>query len=278
LARGTLVSTDLLARHLGEDGWLIFDCRFDLARPTAPEAEYRSGHIPGAHFLSLERDLAGPMNGTNGRHPLPEPPTLGATLARAGLSRGTQVVAYDAQGGAGAARLWWLLRWLGHDDVAVLDGGWQKWTAESRPTSTEAPTRAPGDFTPAPRGGTLAASEVLGRLGSRVLVDARAPDRYRGENETLDPVGGRIPGAVNRFYRDNLEASGTFKSPASLRAEFEALLSRCRIDEVVHYCGSGVTACHNVLAMEHAGFPATRLYPGSWSEWCADPSRPFECG
>jgi thiosulfate/3-mercaptopyruvate sulfurtransferase len=278
MACTTLVGTDVLAQHLDDPGWMVFDCRHDLAQPGAGIAEHARSHVPGAHFLHLDRDLASPPDGRNGRHPLPDPDRLASTLRALGLSRVTQAVAYDAQGGAFAARLWWLLRWMGHDAVAVLDGGWQKWLAESRPVTSQPASRSSGDFRAALRGGRLGADEVLQGIGSLTLLDARAPDRYRGENETLDPVGGRIPGALNRFYRDNLGADGRFKQPGALRADFERVLGGRDPGNVVHYCGSGVTACHNLLAMSVAGYAPTRLYAGSWSEWSSDPARPVERG
>jgi thiosulfate/3-mercaptopyruvate sulfurtransferase len=275
----TLISVDDLAAHLDDPRWIIFDCRHDLAAPDAGEALYRASRLPGARFLHLDRDLAGPMTGRNGRHPVPDPDTLAAKLAAAGVRSDTQVVGYDAHGGMYAARLWWLLRWLGHDAVAVLDGGWQAWTGEGRSIETTAPAaldRGELNVSLAPLAVPIDALQK-DRAGM-VLVDARAPDRYRGENETLDPVGGRIPGALNRFFRDNLDATGRYKPPATLQAEWLRVLDGRLASEVVHYCGSGVSACHNVLAMEVAGLSGSRLYPGSWSEWCADRSRQMASG
>ncbi len=274
----TLVPTEVLARHLDDPGWAVFDCRHDLADPGAGRREYAESHIPRARFLHLDDDLSGPKTGTNGRHPLPDPAALTASLARAGVAPGVQVVAYDAQGGMVAARLWWLLRALGHGSVAVLDGGWNQWRAESRPVTRETPAPAPARWTPGRRLHAVDAAYVLSHVGDPevVLLDARAPDRYRGRNETLDPVGGRIPGARNRFFRDNLDASGRFKPGEALRRELSAIVGDG--GNVVHYCGSGVSACHNVLAMAIAGLPTGRLYAGSWSEWCADRSRPIASG
>jgi len=262
----TLISAANLAGRLAAApaSVLVFDCRFDLADTGAGEKAYADGHIAGAHYLHLDRDLSGPKTGTNGRHPLPDRTKLVDTLAAYGLKQGQQVVAYDAQGGMYAARLWWLLRWLGHDSVAVLDGGLPAWQAAAH----------------APLSVTTDAQAIMRNLISRELmvVDARAPDRYRGENETLDPVGGHIPGALNRFFKDNLTADGRFKPAHSLREEFGALLPGTAPDRVVLQCGSGVTACHNVLAMEIAGLHGAALYAGSWSEWSADPSRPVATG
>jgi len=275
-----LVSTEILAQRLEDPDWVVFDCRHDLADPTRGRAEYGASHIPGARFLHLDDDLSAPKTGTNGRHPLPDPDVLMEKLGRAGVDSRKQVVAYDAQGGMVAARLWWLLRWLGHLPVAVLDGGWNQWIAEGRPRGTEIPppqsTRFPGKANP----NWVGADFVRARLydPGMVLVDARAPDRFLGQNETLDPVGGRIPGARNRYFRDNLDANGRFKSPEELEREFRVVLGTNDPQGVVNYCGSGVSACHNLLAMEVAGLRGARLYPGSWSEWCADPSRPVDSG
>ncbi|MDE2287553.1 MAG: sulfurtransferase [Burkholderiales bacterium] len=260
----------------------VFDCRFDLANPAAGEAAYVDGHIFGAFYMHLERDMSGQVTGKNGRHPLPDRETLIRHLADCGVSRGQQVVAYDAQGGAYAARLWWLLRWLGHESVAVLDGGLQAWEAAGLPLSADPPEPPPpGDFTPGDPLATTADVEAVERnlaTHERLVVDARAPDRYRGENETLDPVGGHIPGALNRFFKDNLGADGRFKSAATLRAEFGLVLNDTLPERVILQCGSGVTACHNALAMEVAGLHGASVYPGSWSEWCANRSRPVATG
>lgn len=274
----TLVDTSALASHAGDPDWIVFDCRHDLANPAAGAAAYAAGHLPGAHFADVDRDLAGARNGRNGRHPLPDPEAFAGFLARAGLAPGRQLVAYDAQGGIFAARLWWMARWLGHRAAAVLDGGFPQWTAEGRPLSTAIPETCTGSFPARVQSGWVDADYVLRQAGRIALVDARAPDRFRGENETLDPVGGRIPGAINRFFRDNLEPGGRFKSAADLSGEFGKLLARTPAGNVVHTCGSGVSACHNLLAMEIAGLPGSRLYPGSWSEWCSDPARPVARG
>lgn len=275
-----LVDTEILAQQLADPEWVVFDCRHDLTDPARGRADYEKSHIPGARFLHLDEDLSAPKTGTNGRHPLPTPDALMEKFGRAGVDPRKQVVAYDAQGGMIAARLWWLLRWLGHLPAAVLDGGWQRWVEENRPLSAEVPQRQAARFEGRPGGDWVDAEFVRTRLDDRslLLVDARAPDRFRGQNETLDPVGGRIPGASNRFYRDNLGADGRFKAPEALRSEFGTVLGSTDLEDIVHYCGSGVSACHNLLAMEYAGLCGARLYPGSWSEWCADPSRPIESG
>jgi thiosulfate/3-mercaptopyruvate sulfurtransferase len=280
MAHTTLVSTAELAAHLDDAAWVVFDCRHDLANPGSGAQEYASSHIPGARFLHLDRDLSAPTTGTNGRHPLPEAQAFMRTLGAAGVDSSKQVIAYDAKMGVYAARLWWMLRWLGHENVAVLDGGYAKWTGEGRPVNSAVPQPAPTRFSGQPRAMWVDANEVLRSIGQpgRILVDARAPDRYRGENETLDPVGGRIRGSLNRFFRDNLDANGCFRPAAELRQAFAGLLGKTAPDAVVHSCGSGVSACHNLLAMEIAGLSGSRLYPGSWSEWSSDPSRPTEKG
>src|SRR5262245_43665434 len=276
-----LVDTETLARHLSDPDWVVFDCRHDLAAPERGRAEYAQAHIPGARFLNLDEDLSAPKTGKNGRHPLPDPETLVGKLEQAGVDSRKQVVAYDAQGGMVAARLWWLLRWLGHLPVAVLDGGWNQWVAEDRPQTTDVPRPRPARFAGKARNDCWVGSYfVREHLGDEttVLLDARAPDRFRGLNETIDPVGGRIPYARNRFYRDNLEAGGRFKAPEILKEEFRSVLGTAGAQQAVNYCGSGVSACHNLLAMEVAGLRGARLYPGSWSEWSADPSRPIASG
>ena len=272
----TLVSCDVLAAHLADPGWRIFDCRHQLSDTAFGEQAYAHGHLPGAFFMHLDRDLSSPMNGRNGRHPLPDTRQLAMKLGAAGVSAQTQVVVYDDAGGMVAGRLWWLLRWLGHDRVALLDGGIGQWIKEGRPLSTAVPKSAAAVFAIEPRDCLVSADAVLANIDDPKLcvVDARAADRFRGENETLDPVGGHIPGARNRFFRDNLDANGLFRSAADLRREFLALLGGGAPEQSVMQCGSGVSACHNILAMEIAGLPRAKLYAGSWSEWCSDPARP----
>ena len=272
----------LLASPQGEDV-MVLDTRFNLMQPEAGEAAWRAGHIPGAWHAHLDRDLSGPKTGTNGRHPLPSPEALAATLGRWGLSPATRVVACDDAGGMFAARAWWLLRWMGHERVQVLDGGWAAWLAAGGAVSTEAPPERPHTcITLRPHTDwVVRADEVLAGLQGQgpalSLLDARAPDRFRGENETLDPVGGHIPGAANRFFQLNLQ-DGRFKPARQLLSEFDAALPGQDLSQLVHQCGSGVTACHNLLALAHAGAPMGRLYAGSWSEWCADPARPRAVG
>jgi thiosulfate/3-mercaptopyruvate sulfurtransferase len=272
----TLVSSALLGDRLGDPLWRVFDCRHLLNDPVAGRAAYARSHLPGAFFLHLDEDLSGPTNGRNGRHPLPDPQRLADRLGAAGVSAETQVVAYDDSGGMFAGRLWWLLRWLGHDRVAVLDGGIDHWIGEGRAVSTAVPRSAPAVLKVDLRDSVVSSDAVLAGLEAQRfrVIDARSPDRFRGENETLDAVGGHIPGARNRFFRDNLDAAGRFRPASDLRREFLTLLAGIDPAQVVMSCGSGVTACHNLLAMEIAGLPGARLYAGSWSEWCSDPTRP----
>ena len=257
----------------------LLDCGFDLMDPGAGERAWAAGHLPGARYAHLERDLSGPKSPRGsidgGRHPLPTREALAATLGRWGVQPDTLVVAYDAQGGCYAARAWWLLRWMGHAEVAVLDGGVSRWQAAGGDWVTDAapaPTgTAPYPLRP-PAMPTVDAATLLAGDATLQVVDARAGERYRGEVEPLDARAGHIPGAVNRFFKDNLGPDGRFLPAPALRARFADLAVPPA--QVVHQCGSGVTACHNLLAMEAAGLPGSALYPGSWSEWSADPGRP----
>ena len=277
----TLISTAALAMHDEDPAFAIVDCRSKLDDLAWGAREFAAGHIPGAVYADLTTDLSGAKSGSNGRHPLPDPQALVQTLGRLGIASGVQVVAYDQENGMFASRLWWLLRWLGHDAVAVLDGGFKKWTAEGRPAASGAAPPAPRVFTGSPR--TEMASDVqtvasqLGAGGPR-LVDARAPERYRGDSEPIDKVGGHIPGAKNHFFQWNLDEQGLFRTPEELRATITASTGGVPADQIVCYCGSGVTACHNLLAFEHAGLAGAKLYAGSWSEWSSDPKRPVEKG
>lgn len=276
MAFTTIVDGATLQAHLGDPGWCVVDLRHQLSDPAYGERTYAASHVPGAVFLHLDRDLSGPLTGKNGRHPLPDPQRLMARLGEVGIGNDTQVVVYDDAQGMIAARLWWLLRWLGHERVAFLDGGFPLWQQEGRPLAPAVPARAPATFAGSVQGGTVDAGWLLAHLASPelCLIDARSPDRFRGENETIDPVGGHIPGARNRFFKDNLEADGRFKPAALLRSEYLALLAGSEPKQVVVQCGSGVSASLNLLAMEIAGLPGAKLYPGSWSEWCSDPARP----
>ncbi len=277
----TLVSTDVLARHLDDADWVIVDCRFDLANLGWGLEEYERGHIAGAVVADLDRELSGTPTGRNGRHPLPNFEQLASTLAGWGIDAEVQVVAYDQDTGMYASRLWWLVRLLGHDRVALLDGGLEEWTRQGRPTVTGLASRPARRFEAALRLDRLVDMREVERTigtGSTLLVDARAPERYEGRTEPLDPVAGHIPGAVNHFFQSNLGPDRRFQPADVLRDRFRRVLGNVAPDAVVSYCGSGVTACHTLLAMEHAGLTGARLYPGSWSEWCSDPGRPVETG
>lgn len=275
----TLISAQDLSAHVTDDNWVILDCRHDLMNGQAGQLAYEQGHIPGAQFVHLDQRLSGAKLTADGvfrgRHPLPEQQHFIQTLRELGINDVTQVVAYDAQGGMFAARLWWMLRWVGHAAVAVLDGGLPAWQAQQLSLTTELPPTRNGSITSRTSlSAHVDAETVLRNIASaeRTLVDARAADRFRGENESIDPVGGHIPGAHNRFFKDNLQADGSFKSAEQLRFEWAGVLPDA--SRAIMQCGSGVTACHNLLALEVAGLSGAALYPGSWSEWCADTRRP----
>lgn len=275
-----LVSPETLAQKLPDPQWAVFDCRHDLMDLAKGERLYREGHIPGAHFAHLDIDLSGEKTGKNGRHPLPSPAAFTAFLARHGVSETSTVVAYDDVGGQFAARLWWLARWIGLTSVGLLDGGLPNWIASGRALSRDVPVPKPtalrGHANPLL---VQTADEVAAGLKGRfiTLIDARAAERFRGDVEPIDPVAGHIPGAKNRFYKENLNADLTFRSGEDIRAGFAALMGT-EAANVVHQCGSGVTACANIFAMELAGLAGSKLYPGSWSEWIADGSRPVATG
>ena len=283
----TLISATDLVRYT-QPNWVILDCRHDLSNPQAGRQAYAAGHLPHAQFAHLDVDLSGNKVGANGlfhgRHPLPDRAAFIHTLRSWGINNGTQVVAYDAHGGMFAARLWWLLRWIGHSSVAVLDGGMDAWlTLPPNPEQNQLTTRIyPSSHGEAsirnPLVNLVRLEDVVANLGtqSRILIDARSPDRFRGENETIDPIGGHIPGAKNRFFKLNLQESGCFKSPELLHQEWSALIDNPKT--AIMQCGSGVTACHNLLAMEVAGMSGAALYAGSWSEWCSVPSRSVAVG
>jgi len=281
-----LIGTEELARHLGDDEWAIIDCRFELARPEWGAEAWAAGHIPGALYAHLDHDLSGPHTAHSGRHPLPEPGVLAATLGRLGVDARVQVIAYDQGPGAYAARLWWLLRWLGHSRAAVLDGGFAAWERAGLPVSGEPSSRAPRRFEAHPAADWVVGTEALAAAlssgglerGEPLLIDARAADRFAGENETIDPVAGHIPGAHNHPFAGNLDARGQFLPAAELRRAWARSLRGRPPEAVIAMCGSGVTACHNLLALELAGLPGAKLYAGSWSEWIRDPSRPIARG
>jgi thiosulfate/3-mercaptopyruvate sulfurtransferase len=279
----TLISAATLSKHINEPAWVVIDCRFKLDDVEWGEREYAAAHIPGAIYGHLDRDLSAAKTGTNGRHPLPEATALAATFSRFGIGDNTQVVAYDQDSGMYASRLWWMLRYMGHDAVAVLDGGFARWTADGRETRAGVEARPAASFTGQPRREMVVDAPAVAAIvesggRSATLLDARAPQRFNGETEPLDKVAGHIPGATNYFFQQNLDANGTFRTPEELRAQFGAAIGSGSARDVVCYCGSGVTACHNLLALEHAGLKGARLYPGSWSEWCADEHHPVATG
>jgi thiosulfate/3-mercaptopyruvate sulfurtransferase len=277
----TLIPREALAEKLGAADWVIVDTRFELTAPDAGRRAYAAGHIPGAVYAHLDEDLAGPVTAHSGRHPLPDADTLAAKLGAWGVDRSTQLVAYDDSGGAYAARLWWLARWLGHDAVAVLDGGWSRWRALGLAEETGEPSPRARSFEAHPRPNlaidvdalveALASSDVL-------LLDARGSSRFRGEAEPIDARAGHVPGARNHPFQENLGSDGRFLDTRTLRERYAGRLGGRAPRDVVCMCGSGVTACHDLLAMAHAGMPGARLYVGSWSEWIRDPRRPIALG
>lgn len=276
----TLITTHDLAQNLKNPNWVILDCRFDLANPDQGEVDYILAHIPGAVYVHLNRDLSAPvLPGKTGRHPLPEPEQAASFFSRCGIGNEVQVVAYDAAGGASAAvRAWWMLRWLGHEAAAVLDGGWQKWLREQLPVSTGVETNPPRVFQWKLRPELVVGVHEVEAMAAQAqpgLFDSRAAERFRGENETIDPVAGHIPGAISLPYSENLNPDGTFKSPQELRDRFLTALGQTPVERAVFYCGSGVTAIHNILAVAYAGLGMPRLFAGSWSEWITDPRRPI---
>jgi thiosulfate/3-mercaptopyruvate sulfurtransferase len=277
----TLIETAELAAAMAKPGYAILDCRFELSKPDWGERAYASGHIPHALYAHLDRDLAGPVTPASGRHPLPAGDAWAETLGRWGIGAQVQVVAYDQGSGAYAARLWWLMRWAGHTQVAVLDGGYAAWLAAGLPVSAAPATRAARTFTPRSSNLRTLTSAELGpamRDHQILLVDARGADRFAGDNESIDPIAGHIPGAVNQPFAGNLGQDGRFLPAQELQRRWQALLGTRAASEVVSMCGSGVTACHNLLALEIAGLAGARLYPGSWSEWIRDPTRPVARG
>ena len=283
----TLISCSQLANALAATddsdttNLRIVDCRFDLGDTEAGRRAYIHSHIPGAAYAHLDEDMSGPiLPGITGRHPLPDPHEFALTLARLGISNHSQVALYDASGGSMASRMWWMLRWVGHEAVAVLDGGWDAWTAAGLPTRSGEESSQPDSFSASPRPELVVdAAEMLAKTasGGALVIDARSADRFRGENETHDPIGGHIPGASNLPHAGNLH-DGLFRDPAELAARFSELMGNRPPSEVIFYCGSGVSACHNALALEHAGIGEARLYPGSWSDWITDPARPTAQG
>ncbi len=277
----TLISPLILAEHLSDPGWAIFDCRFSLADKDGGRQAYQQSHIPGAVYVHLEEDLSATVvPGKTGRHPLPSPQQVASTFSRLGISTGMQIVAYDAAGGASAAaRLWWMLRWMGMPDCAVLDGGWQAWQRAGMPIRNGKERLPPSEFKGKPRQDLLATAadvDVIRFDPAWRLLDARNSERYRGRNETIDPIAGHIPGAINAPYADNLELDGTMRSENELRKTYGDFLGQVPANRTIVYCGSGVTAAHSLLAIQHAGLGEARLYLDSWSDWITDPDRPIE--
>ena len=272
-----LIDSAKLLTIIGEPTTLVFDCRHELTDPEYGITNYQTGHLPNAVFACMEKNLSTKPDGTNGRHPLPSIHLFSDWLSECGVTDTTQVVAYDDAGGVYASRLWWMLRWVGHDAVAVLDGGIQDWVKHGGSIELTEPDRSPrGTFELQPRDACVDANFILTTLDrdAMLVIDARANDRFHGRNETIDPVAGHIPGAANRFFKKNLNEAGKFRSPSELKASFEQIMGDTPSYNVIHQCGSGVTACHNLLAMEVAGLHDSKLYPGSWSEWISDPTRP----
>jgi thiosulfate/3-mercaptopyruvate sulfurtransferase len=277
----TIVSAETLKQHIDDPDWIVFDCRFALNDTERGRRDYQRSHIPGAYYAHLDEDLSAPRRMDSGRHPLPDIEPFSDWLVQHGVGDNEQVVVYDDVGGSFAARLWWMLHWLGHEAVAVLDGGWQVWADAGYPVNQEASPSTRKVFTPRPdRSRWLDVNQVVAAMNTAavLVIDARAAERYAGEVEPLDPVAGHIPGSNNLYHMMNLGEDRRFQSPATLRARFTALLQGYDANAVVHSCGSGVSACHNLLAMEIAGLSGSRLYPGSWSEWITDPQRPIAVG
>jgi thiosulfate/3-mercaptopyruvate sulfurtransferase len=274
----TLISAEILYQHLNDPNWIIIDCRFSLADTDAGFSAYRHGHIPNARYAHLNNDLSSRITDFTGRHPLPNMKELINKLGDWGIDNNSQVVVYDDVNGAIAGRLWWLLRNLGHDKVAVLDGGFEYWHKRLYPVTTILPTIKPSVFRAyLTDNSTLTALEVQNSLAQKTicLIDARTPERYHGEHEPIDPVAGHIPSAINRPFQLNLDSNGLFLSAEDLRSQFKQLIGNKNPQQVVHTCGSGVTACHNLLAMEVAGLAGSKLYAGSWSEWIRNKNRPI---
>ena len=281
MAFTTIVSTEQLAHHQDDPAWLIFDCRFTLTNTEAGLAAYKANHIPGAHYANLNEDLSGPVTDKSGRHPLPDVQLLSEKLSRWGVDSGKQVVVYDDSFGAMAVKMWWILRWLGHNNVALLDGGLPKWLKEKRPLTAELPQIAPAKFVAQLHQEILASTAEVDNARqerSRLVIDARSEQRFSGEREPLDKVAGHIPGSVNWVFDENLDFDGTYLPAEELREAYLKLLKGVKPELVIHSCGSGVTACHNMLAMEIAGMNGGKLYAGSWSEWITDPTRPVATG
>jgi thiosulfate/3-mercaptopyruvate sulfurtransferase len=281
MSYSTLITADALKAQLDRPDWVIIDCRFSLADTEQGARNYRHGHIPNARYAHLDKDLSSMITSQKGRHPLPDFRVLAQKLGQWGIDNRSQVVVYDDAGGAFAGRLWWLLRYLGHDKAAVLDGGITLWRKKGYPLTTVLPAVKPTTFRPYLQTSLwLTAEQLQNRLAARsiCLIDARTPERYRGEVEPIDPIAGHVRSAINRPFQANLAASGEFLPAEQLRDQFRALISNRAPEQIVHMCGSGVTACHNLLAMEHAGLKGSKLYAGSWSEWIRNKNRPIATG
>lgn len=277
----TIVSTEQLAQHIDDPEWVIFDCRFTLSNGDAGSLAYQQGHVPGARYVHLDNDMSSPVTPTSGRHPLPDVNEFSKKLSNWGVDSTKQVVVYDDSFGSMAVKMWWLLRWLGHENVALLDGGLPKWNKQKLPLATELPKIIPAKFTPHLHNEMVADAKEVDRARQErcsVVIDARPEQRFSGEREPLDKVAGHIPGSLNWVFEENLDFDGTYLPADELREAYLKLMHGVNPERVIHSCGSGVTACHNVLAMEIAGLSGGKLYAGSWSEWITDPSRPVATG
>ncbi len=270
----TLIDVETLSRHVADPDWVVVDCRFSLDDTEWGRRDYETAHIPGAVYAHLDEVLSNPPTTDNGRHPLPPPEIIRERLGQLGIAADKQVVAYDTANGMIAARLWWMLRYMGHEAAAVLDGGWQAWQAADLPQQTGIEENAPRQFSGAPRTDWVVLAKAV--PNAPLLVDSRAPERYHGREEPIDPIPGRIPGAVNYFYQKNWSADGLYLSPEQIRRQLKAVLGDTTPAEAIFYCGSGVSACVNLLALVHAGLGDGRLYAGAWSDWITNPARPIE--
>ena len=280
MSYGDIIHVQDLKDHLEDPNWVIIDCRYSIAEPELGYQEYLEGHIPGALYVSLEDELTGRIKpGETGRHPLPEVEEMVEKLSSWGVMRDTQVVVYDHSSGAFAARLWWILYWLGHEKVAVVNGGWEAWLKNIGQIEEVVNNGKPGEFMPNLRNDLAVDAQFVDKIRlspGYLLLDSRSPERYHGIEETIDPIAGHIPGAISAPYQDNLTEDGLFKSEKELRVRFSEILGQIPPENTIFYCGSGVSAIHNIIAMRIAGYEMARLYPGSWSEWITDPARPIE--
>jgi thiosulfate/3-mercaptopyruvate sulfurtransferase len=269
----TLISENMLIKEYDNPDWIIFDARYDLMDKNAGKDAYLQGHIPGAVYVDLHDDLSKPPSLNNGRHPLPTIATMNVLFSELGIHPHMQVVIYDNSEGSIAARMWWMMKYMQHEKVAVLDGGWQSWVTAERPINQDVVVRMIAEFEKSPLHSRVINIDELDK--SQLIIDSRHPARYTGEIKSLDKVAGHIPGAINRFWKNNLTEKGIFKSKQVLKQEFEQMLACIRPEDAIFYCGSGVTACHNLLAATHAGLNLPKLYAGSWSEWSSFPEKPI---